>query len=127
MSKMTKLRNKVYEAESLLRDARLKLDDYLERDNFRRTQAKQLLNSAVEKNTEALLAIDDLKNSGVPADEEQRLERLADSIAKNNDEWLSKTRERVGLGQVDDTTHQNQSQETATHETAKPTDPNIAI
>ncbi len=127
MSKtQTKLRNKVYEAESVLRDARLKLDDYLERDNFRRTQAKQLLDSAVEKSTEALLAIDDLKNSGVPADEEKRLERLADSIAKNNDEWLRKTRERVGLGQVDDTTHQSQSRETAAHETAKLTDPNIA-
>ena len=78
MSKsQAKLWNKVYEAECVLRDARTKLDEYLERDNFRRTQAKQLFDLAVEKSTEAILAIDDLKNSGVPADEEKLLERLA--------------------------------------------------
>ncbi len=62
-----KLTARVDEAQVELRNAKTNFEEYFKKDNFRRAQAIKLPESVIEKRTEALIAIDDMKSSGVSA------------------------------------------------------------
>ncbi len=96
-----KLRARVDEAQLELRTAKTKLEEYFKKDNFRRAQAVKLLETVTEKGTEALLAIDDLKSSDIPAKQKLYLEKLTDEIAKSKNKWVAKARAACEGGSVE--------------------------
>ncbi len=71
-----------------LKASKERLDEYLKRDKFRRTQAEKLLQNVNEKGVAAVLAVEKHKSVVTDANKIAKLEKLVDSIASTNDEYI---------------------------------------